>query len=226
MSAAPVRFLFDFISPYAFLAWTQVRRIVAAHGRTVTPVPVLFAGLLDAHGTKGPAEVPAKRRYLFKDVARKAHRLGIGAVAPPPAHPFNPLLALRIASLPEAILPPPDRDAVIDALFAAAWTKRQAIDTPAAVSSVLRDAGRDPGPLIEAAGAPEVKGRLRGATDAAIAEGVFGVPTAIADGELFWGTESLADLDLFLGGKLPPFSDAAWGDLPATATRRGAGSSS
>ena len=97
---APLLFYFDFISPYAFLAWTQIRGIAARCEREVEPVPVLFAGLLNAHDQKGPAEIPAKRRYLFKDIARKAHRLGVASVAPPPAHPFNPLLPLRIASLP------------------------------------------------------------------------------------------------------------------------------
>jgi 2-hydroxychromene-2-carboxylate isomerase len=58
-------------------------------------VPVLFAGLLNALGTKGPAEVPPKRLYVFKHAFRLAHGLGV-PLAPPPAHPFTPLLALRV----------------------------------------------------------------------------------------------------------------------------------
>jgi 2-hydroxychromene-2-carboxylate isomerase len=65
-----IRFCFDFISPYAYLAWTQVHALADRHGRAVEPVPVLFAALLDHHGTVGPAEVPAKRRYLMFDVVR------------------------------------------------------------------------------------------------------------------------------------------------------------
>src|SRR5512140_3653821 len=93
-----IRFCFDYVSPYAYLAWTQIHALAARHGREVTPVPVLFAALLDAAGTKGPAEIPAKRGYVFKDVLRSAHRLRVPLV-PPPAHPFNPLLALRVSSL-------------------------------------------------------------------------------------------------------------------------------
>ncbi|MBX3199909.1 MAG: 2-hydroxychromene-2-carboxylate isomerase [Labilithrix sp.] len=215
---APLLFHFDFISPYAFLAWTQIRRISAQAGRTVRPVPVLFAALLDSHGQKGPAEIPAKRRYLFKDVARKAHRLGVPSVAPPPAHPFNPLLALRVASLP---LAHDAREAVIDALYAAAWTKRQAIDTADAVTSVLTSAGLDGPGLVAAAATPEAKATLRSATDAAIARGVFGVPSIVLGDELFWGTDSLADLEAHLRGELPPFPDAGWSDLPAAAVRKG-----
>lgn len=215
---APLLFYFDFISPYAYLAWTQIRGIAARSGRAVEPVPVLFAALLDAHGQKGPAEIPAKRRYLFKDVARKAHRLGAPSLAPPPAHPFNPLLALRVASLP---LAPDVREAVVDALYAAVWTERRAIDAPDAVAAVLTGAGLDGPGLVAAAGAPEAKGALRAATDAAIARGVFGVPSIVDGDELFWGTDSLADLEAHLRGELPPFPDAAWSELPAAAIRKG-----
>jgi 2-hydroxychromene-2-carboxylate isomerase len=77
----------------------------------VDPSPVLFAALLDATGQKGPAEIPRKRAYTFKDVVRSAHRLGV-AIAPPASHPFNPLLALRVAS---ADLAEDQRRALVDA---------------------------------------------------------------------------------------------------------------
>ncbi|MBC7052108.1 2-hydroxychromene-2-carboxylate isomerase, partial [Salmonella enterica subsp. enterica serovar Enteritidis] len=75
-------------------------------------------GLLDAHGTKGPAEIPAKRIYTFRDAYRKAHRLGLPPLRPPPSHPFNPLLALRVAS---SELDPATKRRLIDALFQATW---------------------------------------------------------------------------------------------------------
>jgi 2-hydroxychromene-2-carboxylate isomerase len=215
---APLLFYFDFLSPYAFLAWTQIRAIAKRSGRSLEPVPVLFAALLDAHGQKGPAEIPAKRRYLFKDIARKAHRLGIPSVAPPPAHPFNPLLSLRIASLPNE---PETRAAIIDALYFAAWTRRQAIDTADAVTPILDGAGFDGHALIAAAQAPEAKERLRLATAEAIQRGVFGVPSVLLDGELYWGTDALQDLESVLRGEMPAFSDAGWEALPAAAIRKG-----
>lgn len=54
-----IEFCFDFVSPYSYLAWTQVGELGARVGHDVEPIPVLFAGILDALGTKGPAEVPA-----------------------------------------------------------------------------------------------------------------------------------------------------------------------
>src|SRR4051795_1024240 len=121
-SSPTITFYFDFISPYAFIAWTQIHAIAERNGCDVDAVPVLFAGLLDAHGTKGPAEVPAKRVYTFRDAYRKAHRLGLPPIRPPPPPPFNPLLALRAACLPSTLLPGDAQRRLIDALYAATWT--------------------------------------------------------------------------------------------------------
>lgn len=213
----PLAFYFDFISPYAFIGWTQVHAIAERNGRTVAPIPVLFAGLLDAHGTKGPAEIPAKRTYTFRDAYRKAHRLGLPALRPPPSHPFNPLLALRVASLP---LEPGPRRRLIDALYESTWVLGTGIETPEAVGAAATRAGLDGEALVRAATAPEVKESLRAATAEAVAHGVFGVPTVLVDGEVFWGTDGLELVESFLRGEDPVPKDLAWAERPATAIRR------
>lgn len=215
-----IAFYFDFISPYAFIAWTQVHAIAQRSGRAVEAIPVLFAGLLDAHGTKGPAEVPAKRVYTFRDAYRKAHRLGLPALLPPPSHPFNPLLALRVASLP---LAPAEQRRLVDALFAATWTLGTGIETPQAVAAAAQTAGFDGEALVRAAQAPEAKQRLREATENAVARGVFGVPTVVVEDELFWGTDGLEHVEACLRGEDPVPKDLAWAERPASAVRRGQG---
>ncbi|MCC6525745.1 MAG: 2-hydroxychromene-2-carboxylate isomerase [Polyangiaceae bacterium] len=219
-----VRFLFDFISPYAYLGWTEVHAVLEAAGCEIEPVPVLFAALLDAYGQLGPAEIPPKRVYIFKDCVRRAHRLGV-PFAPPPSHPFNPLLALRVASLP---LEPPARRALVDELFRAAWGGGGGVETPAAVALAVTRAGLDAEAAVRAAGEPEGKARLRRQTDAAIAAGAFGVPTLLvprADGtdELFWGADSLADVARFVRGE-DPLDEAAfarWAHIAPSAVRPG-----
>lgn len=218
-SPASLQFLFDFLSPYAYLVWTQVHAIAARNGLEVEPVPVLFAGLLDAHGQKGPAEIPAKRRYTFKDAARKAHALGLPPLRPPPTHPFNPLLALRVASLPLEREP---RRQLIDRLFAATWVDGTGVESPASVAAAASSIGLDGAALIRAAGEPDTKARLRARTDEAIASGVFGVPTVLVRGELFWGTDGLQFVEPFLRGDEPPHMERAWLDLQASATRKAA----
>ena len=99
-----VTWYFDFVSPFAYLCLHRLKELppeVAIEYR-----PVLFAGLLNHWGQKGPAELPTKRRYTYRWSHWWAHRLGI-PFRYPAAHPFNPLHHLRLAiacgSTPEAI---------------------------------------------------------------------------------------------------------------------------
>lgn len=216
MSKPPVTFYFDYISPYAYLAWKAIRGLCERNGRSVEAVPILFAALLNAHGQKGPAEIPPKRLYTFKHVFRQAALLGL-PLMPPPSHPFNPLTALRASSL----LDEPQRSALIDALYDAAWGGGGGVETAGKVAAVASRVGLDGPALIEAAGSPEAKDRVRQQTDRALEAGVFGVPTVIADGELFWGHDALPHVDLFLQGKDPlSLVDLRrWAELPASASR-------
>ena len=70
MKPDPVDFYFDFISPYAYFAWTRLGPLCAKHQVRLVLHPVLFAGILKHHGQLGPAEIPAKRRYTFEDIHR------------------------------------------------------------------------------------------------------------------------------------------------------------
>lgn len=215
---SPIRFLFDYVSPYAYLASTQIRSLGAAHGRAVDPVPVLFAGMLDATGARGPAEIPSKRVYTGRHVLRLASALGVPIDAPA-THPFNPLAALRVTT---AVDDRDERFRLVDALYRAAWVDGLRVDDAEVVAKVASRAGFDGAALVERASAPEVKSRLRAATDEAIAEGAFGVPTMIADGELFWGVDSLPLLERFLGGENPvdPARLAKWLAVTPSASRK------
>ena len=218
--ARTLRFSFDFISPYAYLAWARLHDLAGRHGLALQVEPVLFAALLDAWGHKGPAEIPPKRLYTFKHVLRLAAEQGL-PLRPPPAHPFNPLLGLRIAALE---LPAAEQRVVIDVLFARVWAMGEAITDPDAVAAALSHAGLQGSALVEAAGSERAKTRLRALTEDARARGVFGVPTFEVDGELFWGQDSAGHLERFLRGEDPARADlvAQWADLPAQATRSGA----
>jgi len=218
--ARTLRFSFDFISPFAYLGWARVHDFAAKHGLRVQAEPVLFAALLDAWGHKGPAEIPPKRLFVFKQVMRRAADLGL-PLRPPPAHPFNPLLGLRLAALE---LPQVQQRAVIDVLFARVWAMGAAITDPEEVAGALSNAGLDGSGLVRAAREGPAKARLRALTDGARARGVFGVPTFEIDGELFWGQDSYADLARFVRGEDPvtPELLARWADLPAGARRPGA----
>lgn len=218
MTARAIRFIFDYESPNAYLAWTQLPALAARHQATVEPVPVLYAALLDANGQLGPGEQPTKARWMMKNVVRKAALVGI-ELRPPAFLPFNPLLALRVTLL----APPAERSAVIDALFAAVWARQKHVSEPAVVEAILTDLGLDGSGLVARAQEPEVKAQLRRDTEAAVARGVFGVPTMEVGGELFWGYDDFQFLDLYLAGKDPlpgALSGDRLGPPPASSQRR------
>ncbi|HUP25514.1 MAG TPA: 2-hydroxychromene-2-carboxylate isomerase [Thermoanaerobaculia bacterium] len=197
--APPLDFYLDYISHNAYLAWTQVHGLATRYGREVRPVPVVFGVLLQRWGQLGPAEVRPKARWMVRDVARKALRLGV-PLSPPHSHPFNPLLALRVTCQVEA---PEALRRLVDELFRATWVDGRDITKPEVVAAAASAASLDGAALVAGATSPETKERLRGITNDAADRGVFGVPTVIADGELFWGFDDFPNLDAFLRGEDP-----------------------
>lgn len=201
-------FSFDFISPYAYLGAERIEALARRHDCSVNWRPVLFAAFLNHNEQRGPAEIPDKRIYTFKHVSRIAHDLNL-PIQPPPAHPFNPLLPLRIACLrpePELILH----------LFRACWKDGRAIDTPEALKPLMDE------DTIKRAESDEAKQKLREYTDAALSEGVFGVPSVTVEGEVFWGQDAFPHIEQFLEGRDPVDSELLkrWRTLGASASRR------
>lgn len=203
-----ITFYLDFISPYAYLAFEQLPQALEGLSYEVDYRPVLFAGLLKHHGQLGPAEIPGKRAWTYRQVLWHAHAQGI-PMQMPAAHPFNPLGLLRLA-----LACGPNRY-VCETLFRHAW--RGGADAADAARlqelQALLQPARDPS-------SAEVKDALKANTDAAIVQGVFGVPTCAVDGKLFWGVDALAMLRAYLTGD-------AWFDawdgiaqLPAGVQRR------
>ncbi len=184
MTSTIVEFYFDPVSPYAWLAMEQVDRIIDAGGHIICR-PILFAALLDASATKGPAEVPAKRAYVFRDVMRQAKRLNL-PFRGPPCHPFNPLAALRAI---HAIEGDAQRLALARHLLVAVWREGIDVADPDGLAGVLARSGFDANAVRAASATPEVKLRLRSDTQKAIDVGVFGVPTFRLHDELFWGAD-------------------------------------
>ncbi|HEV8018959.1 MAG TPA: 2-hydroxychromene-2-carboxylate isomerase [Steroidobacteraceae bacterium] len=192
-----VCWVFDVISPFAYLAFPRLREL-PAHAR-LELVPVLLAGLLQHHGQLGPAEIPSKRRFTYRFVLWRARQLGM-PLRMPPAHPFNPLAALRLIVAAGGDLRA--AGAVLDAVF------RDGLDVsdPQVIAGLARGLGiADPQAALAD---PAVKQRLRENGEWAIARGVFGVPTFVIGNELFWGHDAV-DMALDYLNDPRAFKDAA-----------------
>ena len=166
---------FDFVSPYSYICLHRLGELPVQ----VSYKPVLFAGLLNHYGQKGPAEIPAKRRWTYRWCTWWARELGI-PFRLPAAHPFNPLQHLRLAlacgSRPEAV----------KRIFESIWVHG---DRFADLCSELG---------VTESRLAEVKDQLRKDTEKAAARGVFGVPSFVVDGEVFWGADSIEFLNAYL----------------------------
>jgi 2-hydroxychromene-2-carboxylate isomerase len=176
---------FDFVSPFAYICLYRLKELPP--DLAIEYRPVLFAGLLNHWGQKGPAELPSKRRYTYRWSHWWAHSLGI-PLRYPAAHPFNPLQHLRLAiacgSGPDAIR----------RIFDAIWTSgHDAADSQRFVA-LCKELGMNPEDIEN----PDLKKILRQNTEEAVARGAFGVPTFDIDGELFWGADSIEFLKDFL----------------------------
>lgn len=210
-----VDFWFDPISPYAWLAARQLGRIDSL--ARVRVRPVLFAGLLNHHGNVGPAEIPTKRAYTFRDVVRTAERLGL-RVEGPPAHPFNPLTALRACVAIDDDLA---RRRLAVALMDAAWSEGRDLESIDVLRDVATSVGLDADAIAATTREPAIKQRLVDATKEAIAAGVFGVPSFVIDREVFWGSDRIDALVHRLEGHRVDESKLAHIlARPSSATRR------
>jgi 2-hydroxychromene-2-carboxylate isomerase len=184
---------FDVISPFAYLQSTQLTRI-AAHAH-ITFKPVVFAGLLQHFGNVGPAEIAPKRQWTFEHVAWTAHALGV-ALNPPAAHPFNPIALLR------TIVAAGCTAATVKTVFDYVWVQRGDLTELTLLHAALNLAP-------QAIAAPAVKAELIANGQAAVTAGVFGVPTAVVDDQLFWGVDATEMLLAYLQGDAW-FSSAAY----------------
>jgi 2-hydroxychromene-2-carboxylate isomerase len=194
-----IHFYFDFISPYAWLGFDALPRALQGISHRVVHHPVLFAAMLKHHGHKGPAEMPGKRDWTYRQGLWLARQPGT-PLQLPAVHPFNPLACLRLATACDPGGEP--NRYVCEHIFRHVWCTGLDAADPAGMAqlSCAMQPVQDPS-------GPHVKQALQEHTSAAIGAGVFGVPTWVVDGHLFWGQDALPMLRAFLQGD-------AWFDGP------------
>ena len=202
---------FDFVSPYSYLQFKHFHRLPAS--LEINLVPILFAGLLNHWGHKGPAEIPSKRVEMYRYCHWYASRLGV-PFRTPPAHPFNPLKVLRLAMALNS------DHKTVETIFDHIWGQGHDIHSEDGFASLVdRLNVADVDQKISSAG---VKQALRDNTEQAVALGIYGTPTFVIDDVLFWGFDRMEMLLEYLDdpGLFETEEMDRLADIPMAAERR------
>lgn len=184
-----VEFFFDLGSPASYLAHTQLPALCCDCGAALVYRPMLLGGVFQATGNASPAMIPAKGRYMIRDLARYAERYGV----PMRFNPHFPINTLSLMRLLVAVqLHQPERlDDALQALFQATWVDGVNMGDPARVAEVLAAAGLDAAVLQQQIGEPAVKDALKATTEEAVRRGVFGAPTCFVGDDMYFGQDRL-----------------------------------
>lgn len=195
----PIEFHFDFISPYGWFASRRIEAIAARHGREVDWHPMLLGvSVMKVMGLKPLLDTPLKGDYVRRDVMRYVRRHGLSMKRDIDAPSMNPLAAGRAFCWVKKHHPR-QQAAMAHAIYEAYWAEGMDLSTPEAVASrIVLPEGIEARALLDALNGDEPAALLRASVEASLAKGVFGSPTVIADGEMFWGVDRLAELDEWL----------------------------
>jgi 2-hydroxychromene-2-carboxylate isomerase len=184
-------FFYDFISPYSYLAATQVEDLARRTNARLIYRPVFLGGLFKEAGNHPPLEIIGKARYLPKDVADWAKHYGV-PVTYPPTFPFNSVKAMRGALMAEK----EGKVAEYTQLgFTACWGEGKDLGDPQIVGQVAEAAGLDREKLLVGIEDPAVKEELKKRTSDSVERGAFGLPTFFVEGEMFWGNDRIVLLE-------------------------------
>lgn len=188
-----VEFYYDLVSPYSYLAYTQLGRICGEHDAELVLRPMLLGAVHKSADIQAPIEIETKSRYQRRDIARWANFYGVPLEFPEP-FPFRTLKTMRAAMVCREL---GALEAFTREAFALFWEAggapkgREEADEDGPITEAARRAGLDAEEVLEGAAAPEAKEALRTATTGALGRGVFGAPAFFVGDEMFWGNDRL-----------------------------------
>ena len=184
-----VDFYFDFGSPAAYLAYTQLPKVCAAAGAVLNWKPMLLGAVFQATGNHSPATVLAKGKYMFDDLQRFAVQYDV-PFNRNPHFPINTLMLMR-AAVGLQMRNDTRQMEFTQAVFEAMWVESRNLNDLAETGAVLHEAGFDAAAMLALVSQQDVKDRLKVLTQEAVDRGVFGAPTMFVGDAMFWGQDRL-----------------------------------
>lgn len=188
---SPIEFWFEFGSNYSYLSAMRIEQAARAARVPLLWRPFLLGPVFRELGWESSPFLVQREKgeYVWRDMARRAAKYGL-PFRRPSVFPRRALLPMRVALLAA-------REAWMGEycrrIMRIAWADDREIDDPAPVLEALAGLAPDPRALVARAGLDAAKAALREQTLEARRRGIFGAPSFIVDGELFWGDDRLDD---------------------------------
>jgi 2-hydroxychromene-2-carboxylate isomerase len=196
MVTRTLELIFDFGSPNAYLSMKALPELLDRTGADLVITPCLLGGIFKATGNKAPmiqyADAPAKLAYENLEMRRFIEKHGLTKFRLNPHFPVNTLTIMRgaIGADDEGVL-----DDYIDAVNRAMWEDGLKMDDPEVIATFLSANGFDGPALLARTQEPEIKAKLVANTEAAVARGVFGIPTFFVGDAMFFGKDRLGQVE-------------------------------
>lgn len=194
-----LEFIFDFVSPNAYLVWWPLKDLAQRTGAQIKITPAYLGGIMSMTNNQPPltrdADVKGKNAYTMLEIQRFIAKHGLDKFKLNPHFPFQTLMLQRMLVAESDM---DKRRALMDLLLPPLWEDGLDPMDPKALHGVFNAAGFDAKPLMARAQAKDVKDALKENTENAVSRGVFGIPTFFIGEEMFFGKERLDQMEELL----------------------------
>ncbi|WP_052118020.1 2-hydroxychromene-2-carboxylate isomerase [Novosphingobium pentaromativorans] len=199
-----IEFFFDLSSPFAYMAFQEIGVLAARHDRGVRYRAIDLATAKKAAGNTGPSnrEIPPKFAYLRQDLTRWAQRYGVPFAFPDPAkapaRPRDAVLAHHgVAFAEEHGM----ARSFVAAFWRRSWGEGRFVGDPEVLRGAVEEVGLPEQAFFDYVGSERAAAEFAASTEEACSRGVFGVPTMMCDGQMWWGNDRLQMLEEHLSGR-------------------------
>lgn len=182
-------FYFDYVSPYSFLAQSQLAALKQRTGCEIQFVPAFLGGIHKSQEVKSPAFIPAKAKWIYRDCHLWANHYGI-TLNWCKQFPFNSIFLLRATLVVQQQNPDRVFD-LVTGMFNEIWQNQLDVNDPQAVAAALSKLGFDPQALLDGTAQADIKQALLDNGETAVAKGLFGLPAFEVDDDIFFGQDRL-----------------------------------
>ncbi len=183
----PFDFYFDFISPYAYLAHKEIRRIEKINSIKISYKPILLGAIHNLHGIKAPAFIPAKAKHMIRDCKLIAEKNKI-------KFKFNSYFPIRSLNLMRGVIVAEEdnyKSFYIDNIFDAIWQDGMNMNDDHIVQKILKNLNVNPKTFYLRVSSNSIKESFKQKTNDAYEKGIFGAPSFVCNNKIFWGQDRI-----------------------------------